>query len=887
MATTDAKPGFRLPWSPDRSETGNAADAPADESPTGDTVQDTATAEPETETTDMIDAAPADTDATVAASSDASDTPEAARPALASVPAPARKQNKFMADLTKAMQVAAESGRADTLARFAAEAKAHVETIHETTATEATELRKQADDDVAAIREWSKAEIARIREETDERIVHRKSRLEREIEAHTASIQERIDRVQARVDTFEAEMAAFFERLLGEEDPTRFASMAESLPEPPSFDGEDVHVPVVELIGDTVDAPAERSVVIDPWPESEPAAPAETPVEAQADVAGNAEVEAEGEAQPATDEAAPTEDAATGDLFSIGADASVDESDPRLGALGLTPDFAAAEAEAAAFSADDAQAEEDIPVIADDALAARLAGLVPEGEAAPESESASTKLIVTGLVSVASIAGFKRHLSRVPGLQSVGVSSGPEGEFIFAVNHDPSVAMKDVIATLPGFGARVTAEADGELTVSARDPETEGSTVARPAIVIALPHEEATPVAAELREAGFQAITVTHPDQLDALLASRRDVAVTILDGETDFNLSLEYYGLLRDAGRAIPALMVVSPRTLDQLSANHGSVEDEYVTRPYSAESLRWRVEAMCIRSQTVDDGSGPILQGGSLEADDWTRRATVIAVFNPKGGVGKTTVATNLASALQVRKDQNVLLIDADTVTGHVTTSLGIEGIRTVVDSWRDELEGGPIETLSEIASAHPSGMKVVALTASPLHTEILEPRARGRRHHRGPPRLRLRRRRPASRPTARSTRRSSTIADRILVPVTPDVPAIRAAVQLSRHRVGARLPRATRAGHQSGQQRRVGGRHGDRPSGCPSLALIRSGGLLFVRAANEGRTVIEMFPQGEDQRGLRRPGRSRARIRRARARAPKAGFRIFNRQRAAARA
>jgi len=29
-------------------------------------------------------------------------------------------------------------------------------------------------------------------------------------------------------------------------------------------------------------------------------------------------------------------------------------------------------------------------------------------------------------------------------------------------------------------------------------------------------------------------------------------------------------------------------------------------------------------------------------------------------------------------------------------------------------------------------------------------------------------------------------------------------------------------------------------------PALALIRSGGMLFVRAANEGRTVIELFPK-----------------------------------------
>ena len=179
---------------------------------------------------------------------------------------------------------------------------------------------------------------------------------------------------------------------------------------------------------------------------------------------------------------------------------------------------------------------------------------------------------------------------------------------------------------------------------------------------------------------------------------------------------------------------MVVSPRTLDQLGGAAGaSVEDEYFTRPYSAESLRWRVEAMCIRSQTVDDGSGPVLQSGPLEADSWTARATVIAVFNPKGGVGKTTIATNLASALQIRKGQNVLLLDADTVTGHVTTSLGMNEVRTVVDSLRDEPDGGPVETLADLAAAHSSGLRVVSLTSSPLHTELLDPAPRRRRSSR----------------------------------------------------------------------------------------------------------------------------------------------------------
>ena len=64
--------------------------------------------------------------------------------------------------------------------------------------------------------------------------------------------------------------------------------------------------------------------------------------------------------------------------------------------------------------------------------------------------------------------------------------------------------------------------------------------MARPAIVIALPPEEQAAVVAELREAGFDAIAISRPDELEALLASRRDVAVAILDGESDFDTSLE-----------------------------------------------------------------------------------------------------------------------------------------------------------------------------------------------------------------------------------------------------------------------------------------------------------------------------------------------------------
>ncbi|HEU4672912.1 MAG TPA: AAA family ATPase [Candidatus Limnocylindrales bacterium] len=411
----------------------------------------------------------------------------------------------------------------------------------------------------------------------------------------------------------------------------------------------------------------------------------------------------------------------------------------------------------------------------------------------------------------------------------------------------------------------------------------------RPAVAIALPEEEAPLVAAELREAGVEPITVNHPDELEALVDARRDVAVAILDGETNFDRSLEYYAILHDNGRNIPALMVVSPNAFERLATSaSGSIDDEYFTRPYSAESLRWRVEAMCIRGQTIDDGSGPVLQSGPVDSSEWVRRATMLAVFNPKGGVGKTTIATNLAAALQVTRGFRVLLVDADTVTGHVTTSLGLEQVRTVVDSWRDELEGGPSESFTELASDHPSGMKVVALTGSPLENDVLAPdRVAGalQSARRGYDFVVV-----DLHPSYSGLNRAIFgVADRILVPVTPDVPALRAAVQFRdvavelgfRDKLAMVVNRANSGVSVADMERTVG---------MPSAALIRSGGLLFVRSSNEGRTIVERYPKervSEDFIALAShvaPGSTTAATPVA---APKAVFRLFGRQKEVARA
>ena len=81
--------------------------------------------------------------------------------------------------------------------------------------------------------------------------------------------------------------------------------------------------------------------------------------------------------------------------------------------------------------------------------------------------------MVTGLVSVASIATFKRSLGRVPGVSTIGVASGPDGEFVFTVSHDAGIGLGEAIVALPGFEAQVTAETSGGLEVAAHDPDAD------------------------------------------------------------------------------------------------------------------------------------------------------------------------------------------------------------------------------------------------------------------------------------------------------------------------------------------------------------------------------------------------------------------------------
>ncbi|MDQ3871630.1 MAG: hypothetical protein M3301_08465 [Chloroflexota bacterium] len=289
-------------------------------------------------------------------------------------------QNEFLAGLLHEMRTAAEQSRRSTMDALHAAAGAYVESIRARSLEAERELR-QAEQDLAAISEWSKAEVARILRETDTRVAARQEELERHLRDQQSLVAQQVERVQARVRAYEQEIDAFFGRLSELDDPASLAAVAREMPEPP-------------LLDHRTDS---ATVAL-----SEP---------------HNGEVH-------------------------IGSDGhSSSEFPPARMAGGLVP-------------------------------SSELPATAPSSTGATPVKSA-TEIVVTGLVSVAAIASFKRHLARIPGVDGVSVSSGSDGEFVFRATHEPRVAVAEVVTTLPGFAVEVVETREGSVRVSARDPEAD------------------------------------------------------------------------------------------------------------------------------------------------------------------------------------------------------------------------------------------------------------------------------------------------------------------------------------------------------------------------------------------------------------------------------
>jgi pilus assembly protein CpaE len=108
--------------------------------------------------------------------------------------------------------------------------------------------------------------------------------------------------------------------------------------------------------------------------------------------------------------------------------------------------------------------------------------------------------------------------------------------------------------------------------------------------------------------------------------------------------------------------------------------------------------------------------------------KEGRIITVFSPKGGTGKTVIATNLAAALSKAGDRRTLLLDLDLQFGDAAIMLGIEPEKTIFDFVNAPGELDP-DKLAGYITKHKSGLDILPAPLRPEDAELVTEAKLGR--------------------------------------------------------------------------------------------------------------------------------------------------------------
>lgn len=105
-----------------------------------------------------------------------------------------------------------------------------------------------------------------------------------------------------------------------------------------------------------------------------------------------------------------------------------------------------------------------------------------------------------------------------------------------------------------------------------------------------------------------------------------------------------------------------------------------------------------------------------------------TVVSVVSAKGGVGKSTLASNLAACAARLEGKRVLLLDAGLQLGVAAAQLDLQPEHTIVDVAR-ELDRLDDTLLREMTTEHRSGLRLLAAPKTPMEATQIDDEALAR--------------------------------------------------------------------------------------------------------------------------------------------------------------
>ena len=215
---------------------------------------------------------------------------------------------------------------------------------------------------------------------------------------------------------------------------------------------------------------------------------------------------------------------------------------------------------------------------------------------------------------------------------------------------------------------------------------------------------------------GYAVTRASNADDVVRLAADHQLVILDVLSGvRTGIDICAEVRAT--PALSAVPVMCISASDDVEERIRYLEAGADDVMARPFDARELEARVEALLLRFQRSRDLT-PISTDGVV----MTKARRVVAVFSPKGGVGTTTIATNIAVAVASSRPNQVVLVDLALQFGGVATHLNLRPKQTLADAVRDDAALREAELLRSYATTHSSGLHVLAAPAQPEAAETI---------------------------------------------------------------------------------------------------------------------------------------------------------------------
>lgn len=216
--------------------------------------------------------------------------------------------------------------------------------------------------------------------------------------------------------------------------------------------------------------------------------------------------------------------------------------------------------------------------------------------------------------------------------------------------------------------------------------------------------------------------TVTTTADADDAFSRTPDHHLVILDVVTGSRSAAELCREIRNSPTmaAIPVLCIGQSDDVEERIGFLEAGADDVIAKPFDQRELEARVEALLLRFQRSRN-LAPVISADGLTL---ARARRMVACFSPKGGVGTTTIAVNIAVTAALRRPGQVVLIDLDLQFGGVATHLDLTPTHTLAEVVREPAALREPELLRSYATQHASGLHVLAAPSSPPLAELVMP-------------------------------------------------------------------------------------------------------------------------------------------------------------------